>query len=78
MSVYEGNTSDTETLMPQVMKLKESFGLERMVLVGDRGMISKGDRGAQGHRRPRLDHRLEERPNPRPRRGRRAADGALR
>lgn len=26
--------------MPQVMKLKDSFGLERVVLVGDRGMIS--------------------------------------
>lgn len=40
VSVYEGNTSDTKTLMPQVRKLKESFGLERVVLVGDRGMIS--------------------------------------
>ena len=40
ISVYEGNTSDTKTLMPQVRKLKESFGLERVVLVGDRGMIS--------------------------------------
>jgi hypothetical protein len=40
ISVYEGNTSDTTTLMPQVRKLKESFGLERVVLVGDRGMIS--------------------------------------
>src|SRR6266436_1360406 len=40
VSVYEGNTADTKTLMPQVTKLKESFGLERVVLVGDRGMIS--------------------------------------
>jgi hypothetical protein len=40
ISVYEGNTSDTMTLMPQVKKLKESFGLQRVVLVGDRGMIS--------------------------------------
>ncbi len=40
ISVYEGNTPDTKTLMPQVTKLKESFGLERVVLVGDRGMIS--------------------------------------
>ena len=40
VSVYEGNTADTKTLMPQVAKLKESFGLERVVLVGDRGMIS--------------------------------------
>ena len=40
VSVYEGNTADAKTLMPQVTKLREDFGLERVVLVGDRGMIS--------------------------------------
>jgi len=40
ISVYEGNTSDASTLMPQVTQLREQFGLERLVLVGDRGMIS--------------------------------------
>ena len=40
VSVYEGNTGDAKTLMPQVKKLHEEFGLERVVLVGDRGMIS--------------------------------------
>ena len=40
VSVYEGNTADPKTLMPQVSLLRESFGLERVVLVGDRGMIS--------------------------------------
>ena len=40
VSVYEGNTGDAKTLMPQVAKLREGFGLERLVLVGDRGMIS--------------------------------------
>jgi len=40
LSVYEGNTGDAKTLMPQVAKLRESFGLEQVVLVGDRGMIS--------------------------------------
>ena len=40
VSVYEGNTADAKTLMPQIEKLRESFGLERVVLVGDRGMIS--------------------------------------
>jgi hypothetical protein len=40
VSVYEGNTADAKTLMPQVNKLREEFGLERVVLVGDRGMIS--------------------------------------
>jgi hypothetical protein len=41
VSIYEGNTSDTKTLMPQVTKLKDDFGLERVVLVGDRGMIGQ-------------------------------------
>ena len=40
ISVYEGNTADVRTLMPQVNQLREQFGLERLVLVGDRGMIS--------------------------------------
>ncbi len=40
VSVYEGNTGDAKTLMPQVVKLREEFGLEQVVLVGDRGMIS--------------------------------------
>src|SRR5271165_1942783 len=40
ISVYEGNTADASTLMPQVNQLRKQFGLERLVLVGDRGMIS--------------------------------------
>jgi transposase len=40
ISVYEGNTADASTLMPQVNQLRKEFGLERLVLVGDRGMIS--------------------------------------
>lgn len=40
ISVYEGNTADVSTLLPQVNQLREDFGLERLVLVGDRGMIS--------------------------------------
>lgn len=40
ISVYEGNTADVSTLLPQVSQLREDFGLERLVLVGDRGMIS--------------------------------------
>lgn len=39
-SVYEGNTADGSTLMPQVNQLREQFALHRLVLVGDRGMIS--------------------------------------
>jgi transposase len=40
VSVYEGNTADAKTLMPQITQLREEFALEQLVLVGDRGMIS--------------------------------------
>jgi transposase len=40
ISVYEGNTADATTLPEQVKRLREDFGLQRLVLVGDRGMIS--------------------------------------
>jgi Transposase DDE domain len=41
VSVYEGNTNDAKTLKPQVVQLRKDFGLERVVLVGDRGMIGQ-------------------------------------
>lgn len=40
ISVHEGNTADSKTLMPVVRQLREDFALERVVMVGDRGMIS--------------------------------------
>jgi hypothetical protein len=40
VSVFEGNVGDPKTLLPQVEKVKRSFGLDRLVMVGDRGMIS--------------------------------------
>lgn len=40
VSVYEGNVSDSQTLMPEVKRLREEFGVEQLVIVGDRGMIS--------------------------------------
>ncbi len=41
VSVFEGNTGDPKTLLPQVEKMRESFGIEKFVLVGDRGMITQ-------------------------------------
>jgi transposase len=38
--VFEGNTGDPKTVPAQVHKLRERFGLKRVVLVGDRGMIT--------------------------------------
>ena len=41
VSVFEGNTGDPKTLMPEVEKLQKGFAIEEFVLVGDRGMISQ-------------------------------------
>ncbi len=41
VEVFDGNTGDPSTLAAQVTKLKERFGLSRVVLVGDRGMITE-------------------------------------
>ena len=40
VEVFEGNTGDPKTVAPQVKKLKERFGLTRVCLVGDRGMLT--------------------------------------
>ena len=41
IEVFDGNTGDPKTLAAQVEKLKQRFGLEHVVLVGDRGMITQ-------------------------------------
>jgi len=41
IEVFEGNTGDPTTLAAQVSKIRERFGLSRVVLVGDRGMITE-------------------------------------
>ena len=41
MDVYPGNTGDPTTVPDQVTKLRDRFGLERVVLVGDRGMLTR-------------------------------------
>jgi hypothetical protein len=40
VEVFEGNTADPKTLKAQIDKIKHKFGLNRVVLVGDRGMIT--------------------------------------
>jgi transposase len=40
VEVFSGDTGDPKTLASQVAKLRERFGLKRLVLVGDRGMIT--------------------------------------
>ncbi len=41
VSVYPGNTGDPTTVPDQVEKLKDKFALTRVVLVGDRGMLTQ-------------------------------------
>jgi hypothetical protein len=41
IEVFDGNTGDPTTLAPQIGKLKQRFGLDHVVLVGDRGMIPR-------------------------------------
>src|SRR5882672_2410383 len=40
VEVFEGNTGDPTTVGPQIKKLRERFALKRVVIVGDRGMIT--------------------------------------
>jgi hypothetical protein len=41
VEVFEGNTADPATVAAQIDKLKQRFGLQRVVLVGDRGMLTQ-------------------------------------
>ena len=40
VEVFEGSTADPNTVASQVDKLRQRFGLKRVVLVGDRGMLT--------------------------------------
>ncbi len=41
IEVFEGNTGDPTTVADQVVKIKQRFALNHVVLVGDRGMITQ-------------------------------------
>lgn len=41
LDVYPGNTADPSTIPDQVRKLRHRFGLMRVVLVGDRGLLTQ-------------------------------------
>jgi Transposase DDE domain len=40
IEVFDGNTADPKTLAAQITKIKQRFGLTRVCLVGDRGMLT--------------------------------------
>lgn len=39
IQVFEGNTSDNKTVLEQVQKISEQFGVSNVIFVGDRGMV---------------------------------------
>ena len=41
IEIYPGNTGDPTTVADQVKKLRDQFGLSRVVVVGDRGMLTQ-------------------------------------
>lgn len=41
VTVYPGGTTDSQTVPQQIEVLRDQFGLERVVIVGDRGMITQ-------------------------------------
>ena len=41
VKVFEGNTGDPATLAQEVSKVRQRFGIERIVFVGDRGLITQ-------------------------------------
>jgi len=41
IEVFAGNTADPTTVKTQIQKLKQRFGISRIALVGDRGMLTQ-------------------------------------
>jgi transposase len=41
VEVFDGHTADPMTLAPQIDKLRQRFGLSRVVLAGDRGLLTQ-------------------------------------
>ncbi len=40
VTVHEGNTADPATLLPEIERIQQDFGIGHFVIVGDRGMIA--------------------------------------
>ena len=40
VEVFQGNTGDSKTLRSQIEKIRKRFGIDRVIFVGDRGMIT--------------------------------------
>jgi len=44
VEVFAGNTSDQTTVMDRIDSMRERFGIDEMVFIGDRGMLTKARR----------------------------------
>ncbi len=55
VEVFEGNTADPKTVSSQVAKVRERFGLQTLVLVGDRGMLTSARIREDLRTRPGID-----------------------
>jgi len=36
--LFPGNTNDCETLIPMILEMKETYNLERIIVVADKGI----------------------------------------
>ena len=60
VEVFEGSLHDDKTLPAQIAKLKDRFGLAAVIVVSDRGMVTKANLELlRASERRRLDHRAE-------------------
>jgi transposase len=41
VEVFKGNTKDETTVLDKINELKEKYGMEKVIFVGDRGMVTK-------------------------------------
>ena len=55
VEVFPGNTSDPKTLTAQVQQVQRRFGTQRLIWVGDRGMITSARIREDFRSRPELD-----------------------
>ena len=71
VEVFSGELHDDKTLPAQIAKLKGRFGLSRVVVVSDRGMVTKSNIELLSERQGRVDYRAESAADPEAGAGRR-------
>ena len=78
VEVFSGELHDDKTLPAQIRKLKTRFGLKSVIVVCDRGVVTKANLELLARRRRgRLDHRAQGAPDQAAGRPRRAAAVAV-